>query len=190
MDSYWSSTYSDCEPISYRLRDQYRNRWIRFHTLPNSKRYADNEAEYRIILDRHNAILSELAISNDQLVFASTGYSETPQPTRDEYPQLNAFDKDAKCWRTISKHELDNDTSPNYWHLYMSNWFWTPGVFDSIFRLVADNVIANTMILSTSNHWIYHPYDGGADVVLPSSAERAKLKRKFNSWLSTRSDGL
>ena len=35
-------------------------RWVRFHSLPGSKRYAENEAEYACVLSRHNVVIGEL----------------------------------------------------------------------------------------------------------------------------------
>ena len=35
-------------------------RWVRFHSLPGSKRYADDEEEYAELMCRHLAVLAEL----------------------------------------------------------------------------------------------------------------------------------
>ena len=186
---YWFSQYPESEPIPYQLRDKCHSRWVRFHSLPQSKRYAENESEYQVILDRHNIVLKTLAQPGETLTFSSTGYSETETAVRD--PQLDELDPSAVHWHTMAKHELDNDPEyPNYWHLYAAQYQWSPGVFDPLLRLVADDVIANIMILSTTGGWIYHPYDGGADVILATTAERDGLKAQFSSWLSSRSDGL
>lgn len=39
-------------------------------------------------------------------------------------------------------------------------------------------------------HWAEAPYDGGADVILPTRAERDALARRHRRWRSTRRDGL
>ena len=189
IDAYWRSTYPECEPISYWLRGIYADRWVRFHSLPGSKRYAETDGEYSTICERHNAVLSELALPNEELVFVSTGYSGTPTPVR-KSSALDVFDSSPQCWRTIPKHQLDHDDHLNYWHLFMSTSHWKVGIFDPILRLIADEVVANTMILSTTNHWIYHAYDGGTDVILKTSFVRDQLKRKFKPWLSSRCDGM
>jgi len=109
-------------PIAYRLRDACEDRWVRFHSLPESKRYAKDESEYRIIIERHYSMLAELAEPNEELVFISTGYSGTSYPIRDD-SNLNELDPTAQCWRTLAKHELEDDEDyPNYWHLLMSAW--------------------------------------------------------------------
>lgn len=38
--------------------------------------------------------------------------------------------------------------------------------------------------------WLYHPYDGGVDVILPTPAERDTLKERHQTWLSTHPSGL
>lgn len=190
IHNYWVSQYPETEPIPYLLRDVYRSRWVRFHSLPESKRYAESDSEHRTILDRHNQILQALATPNETLAFTSTGYSETATAVRD-HPNLNELDPSAEHWHTIAKHEIDSDFDyPSYWHIFMAKYNWVPSVFDSILRLVADDVVANTMILSTENHWVYHPYDGGADVILNTADRRDELKAQFASWLSSSSDGL
>ena len=186
---YWSSQYPECDPIPYVLRDMYQSRWVRFHSLPQSKRYAENDSEYQTILDRHNQVLQSLALPNELLTFTSTGYSETETAVR--APQLAELDPSAEHWHTIAKHEINNDPEfPKFWHSFAAPYRWTPRVFDSLLLLVADDIVANTMILSTTGHWVYHPYDGGADVILHTTAKRDRLKAQFSSWLSTRSNGL
>lgn len=187
--AYWCNTYPTCAPVGYWLRNAYRDRWVRFHSLPESKRYPETESEYQIVLHRHSSVLSELASSNEQLVFLSTGYSETPEPIRDDL-RLEAIDPDAQHWETVAMHELEGEEYPNYWHMYMSVWPWAFRVFDPVLRLVADNVVANTMIVSMKNQWVYHPYDGGADVVLRDPETRNGLKKQFELWLSKHPEGL
>ncbi len=38
--------------------------------------------------------------------------------------------------------------------------------------------------------WLYHPYDGGADVIARSSLERDGLAARYGSWLSDHPQGL
>jgi hypothetical protein len=52
------------------------------------------------------------------------------------------------------------------------------------------DVIANVMITDVTLRWLYHPYDGGMDVILPTTAERNSLRRRHSEWLSTHPTGL
>lgn len=50
----WQRRWADCPPVAHQLRGPYREVWVRFHSLPESKRYAQDDHEYAIVLDRYN----------------------------------------------------------------------------------------------------------------------------------------
>jgi hypothetical protein len=193
FDQAWKRAFSDAPQFADRLRYGFPDRWVRFHSLPESKRYAESEPEYLIILSRHNKILDELA-KGQRVILVTTGYSgdEEPKgaPERNEQ-DLSELDPRSQYWCSLALHELDDDPEfPNYWNLYISEWEWAPGVFNPILRLVADDAIKNVMIVSTDCSWLYHPYDGGADVVLSSTEMRDSLRERHNDWLSNHPTGL
>jgi hypothetical protein len=161
---------------------------VRFHSLPESKRYPENEVEYETVLNRHNSILGELAGSERKVVLLTTGYSKTEEPVRQ--PELWALDPDAKPWRCVPMHELERDVIPNYWHVFASLWDWQPGLFNPLVRVIADDVVRNVMVVAFDCRWLLHPYDGGMDVILESPATRNSLRSSHREWLSARSDGL
>lgn len=63
-------------------------------------------------------------------------------------------------------------------------------MFDSIVRLIVDELITNVMIVEPDCRWLLHPYDGGMDVIAESPSARDKLKAAHSDWLSARTDGL
>jgi hypothetical protein len=185
----WNRRFPHSKPVAHHLPVTFPDRWVRFHSLPGSKRYPENEAEYAIVLERHNRILGELAQKDETAALLTTGYSETPEPIR-SYDQWMKLDPLAVPWCTVAMHETDdNFPEPNFWHVFVSKWVWKPGVFDPLVRLVADDVIANVMIVAADCRWLLHPYDGGMDVILESSAVRDRLKGRYPEWLSPRADG-
>ena len=166
------------------------NRWVRFHSLSGSKRYAENDDEYVTVLDRHNRILGELAQHGERVTLITTGYSETAVPIR-SYFDLTGLDPDAIPWRSVAMHQCDdNFCDTSFWHVFTSQQRWTPGVFDNIVRRVADDVLANVMFAASNWSWVIHTYDGGMDVFLDSSSARDTLKASYSGWLSDRTDGL
>lgn len=183
LTCYWMSTYGNTTPI--RLRDKFNDRWVRFHSLPDSKRYADSEAEYLILLKRYNSILAALAENRESLLLLTAGYSETSMPVRED-PHLAAFDPRANHWWSIAP---DDDASC-YRHLFVSEWTWEPNIFDPLLRLVADDTVSDVHLVNLSSNWVLHPYDGGTDVILASINERDRLSQKFCPWLSQHEDGL
>ena len=189
FNSYWDSHYPECEPIPYWLREIYSERWFRIHALPESKRYPDNELEYETILVRHNALLGELARPDEELIFVSATYSETPEYVLGSVA-LSAEDRGG-WWRTVPVHELENDfENPNYWHFFANPKPWQPRTLDPLLRPIADNSIANCLLVSHESHWIYHPYDGGADIIVQCQSHRDQLQQKFSGWLSSHPDGV
>jgi hypothetical protein len=47
----WRQHWPDCPPVGHKLREPYRDLWVRFHSLPESKRYAEDESEYAVVLE-------------------------------------------------------------------------------------------------------------------------------------------
>lgn len=56
--------------------------------------------------------------------------------------------------------------------------------------VVADDELGNVIISPMDLRWFYHPYDGGADVILPSTADRDRLRDRHRDWLSSQPSGL
>jgi hypothetical protein len=184
LDNFWHQHFPETWPIAYELKRVYPDRWVRFHSLPKSKRYAETPEEQAIILERHNTVIDNLNISrsNLYLITSQWGDSATPDNDRDE---LNILDPNAIGWKSLPLHELRKDDYQVFLHLSVSKWEWLTGIFDSILPLVADDKIANVMIVNVVEQWVYHPYDGGADVILKSTIERDKVKQKYFAWLSS-----
>lgn len=190
LDAFWSRAIGAAPPIPYCLRDLCPSRWVRVHSLPHARRYAASPADADEILRRHNAVLDHLARRAPRVFLVTTAYSED-RAVAQRASQLGALDPSAQPWRVLPMHELVDDCDvPNYWHLFASEWIWQPGIFDALLGLVADDVVANVMLLLDGAAGIYHPYDGGADVVLSNTAARDELKTLYAGWLSARRDGL
>ena len=160
----WRRRFSNCEPIAHRLRDAFPDRWVRFHSLPGSKRYPEDGGEYAVVLHRHNRILGDLAFPGQSVAPLSTGYSCSPESVRLQN-DLQRLDPGASPWRTVPMRDPGEEaTDPNFWHIFASVWGWRVGLFDPIIRLVADDALANVMIVDRDCRWLLHPYDAGMDV--------------------------
>ena len=60
FQNFWESNYGNTPPLGHILREVFGDKWFRIHSLPNSKRYADNADEMQIILNRQNTIINDL----------------------------------------------------------------------------------------------------------------------------------
>ncbi len=189
FNEYWKQHYPECPPIAHYLKFAYKDRWFRIHTLPESKRYAKTEQEYEEILHRHNTLLNDLVGDNGHFVLIMVGYSDTPEPVRPE-KELDHLMSSNKELITIGIHEMEGEDEPNYWHLYFNERKWTEHSVDDVLKMVADDEIANVLFVGTKNRCLYHPYDGGADIILESGKLRDMMKEKYSAWLSKHPEGL
>ncbi|GAA0248332.1 hypothetical protein GCM10009539_37030 [Cryptosporangium japonicum] len=183
----WDEQWPEYPKVSYELR-AIPDRWVRFHALPGSKRYPESEAEYAVVLARHNAILSSLIATRTVLVVAA-GYSATASPHASLRPEgVDHLLLEAVHWSSVL---IDAEPGSESWmHLYVSEILDAPHALSPLLRLVADHEIANVLIADPSLNWLYHPYDGGMDVLLPSTAKRDALRGQHRSWLSSHPSGL
>jgi hypothetical protein len=181
----WEENWPDCSKVPYEL-PAVQDRWIRLHTLPESKRYAETPDEYEIILARHNTVLAEL-VTGPEILLVTTDYSSLQEPKPIRSPQMSAAQPGGAHWVSIC---TDDELGSESWlHLYVSRMQWSVACLDPVLRQVADDEMANVVVMSTDLRWLYHPYDGGVDVLLPSTRERDALKARHCEWLSTHPGG-
>lgn len=180
----WQRWFPNCEPLAHHLTVVFPERWVRFHGLPGSKRYPENEAEYATLLERHNRVLGELARLGETVALLTTDWSATAEPTRSQR-ELSELDPLARPWRTVAMHQQpDNFPDPVFWHVFASTRRWFPGALDPLVRLTADDVLCNLMIVALDGRWLMHPYDGGMDVLVESRAARDRLAERYSEWLA------
>ena len=185
LNNFWKQFIGVSDPIAHNLKHDYQDRWVRFHALPESKRYPENECEYQVIFSRHNAVLKDLGNLPLLLFVILPEYSESRQPNAPDIELVKLFPK-TQHWRTIEAYE---DCDDLYLHLHVAQVQFNGCELNDLFRLVADDETGNILIVSTNNPLIFHPYDGGADVILTNSNERDSLKQKYANWLSEHPDG-
>lgn len=173
----WDEKWPGCSKLPYEIRRE-RDRWARFHALPGSKRYPGTAVEYEIVLHRHNTVLTELAAGSSEVLVMTAGYSQSHLPERSA--ATTAVHPGAWHWTSVPIHGSDQ-----HLHLYVSRVRWTPGLVDPLLRLVADDAIADVLVTDAGLAWLYHPYDGGMDVVTSSPADRDALRERHRDWLPT-----
>lgn len=183
---FWEREFDSFPPEAHNLKHEFKDRWVRFHALPESKRYPENEQEYLEVFRRQNAVLQELVGKSNVLVVLPE-YSESKEPTKPE-SELTAIFPTTEPWCSLKQHEEDDDYEI-YWHLHVCEINFTGSELNSLFRLVANDEAGNIMIINLSKGVVFHPYDGGADIVLASKKQIDQLKEKYNEWLSPHPEG-
>jgi hypothetical protein len=185
---YWSDNYPDADPIGYELKWVYEDRWFRIHSLPESKRYADNENEYSIILDRQNSLISDIFGDNQDFIILIGLY--TDDLTTENYEDLDYINQYTKV-DTLDLHKLRPEQYEDeiYYDIFIRTAKWKKHSQDKIMRKIADDEI-RAIFINPGAEIIICPYDGGVDIILKDAETRDQLKRKYTDWLSNREDGL
>ncbi|MGV9648903.1 DUF3885 domain-containing protein [Streptomyces sp. NPDC003554] len=177
----WQQRWPDCLPVGYKLRDPYRDVWVRFHSLPESKRYAVDESEYAVVLERYNTVLDELFAGTE--VYVVTPFWATE-------PEVPLLEPDAGYWQSLLVEDDPEPEFRTYCHLFAAQLPWQHGCIDKLLRDTAHDKVAGVLVTDSLMQRIYHPYDGGADVFLTTPEERDRMRDRHTDWLSSHPSGL
>lgn len=179
----WDRRWPQCRPEAHTFRFAVPDRWVRFHSLPRSKRYPDSLSDYQTLLERHNTVLTELR-AKDVYVF-TVAYKPNDLFSGKE-PIHTGLHPRAVHWRRVA-----DESEPEYYHdVYVSRHRYVSGNLDTLLRAVADDRASGVFFAGQHLEWLYHPYDGGADIILPTTTERNTLKANHRDWLSKHPHGL
>lgn len=189
---FWSATYPESPPVSHFFRRRYPERWLRIHSLPESKRYAENDAEWQILLHRQRTVLTDLLGSESKVNFLTSyccyGVDDVQEFLREESVfsgfQLVPLAK-------IDLHALEPETEePGVfrWPLLGELSLGEPTT-ERLLRAIARCEEA-AFFIGRHSRVLVAPYDGGVDIILPDTATRDFYHQKYRAWLSDRADGL
>ena len=173
-----------------KVADFRESHWVRFHNLPQSKRWPSNEQEFAEVLRRQNALLAELD-PGKSIVIITAEWSNTPSPAGQESSKRSQLAPDARYWQTFLENPEEQDEKfHSYRHVYVSRHTWTSGAVDELLLAVADEQLGGVLITTENLEWFFCPYDGGVDVFLHNKPARDALKERHKDWLSDTASGL
>jgi hypothetical protein len=121
----WAARWPHCRPISYELRSCASERWVRFHSLLDSKRYPDDEREWAEILHRHHVVLNELIDETnavDGLVVITAAWSDSPDVVERHSDLVDAL-PDAERWTSVLLERDDDgfEGEESWTHLFLTH---------------------------------------------------------------------
>ena len=192
INAAWHSRWPECAPIGHELRLTAAQTWVRFHSLPKSKRYAEDQAEYAEVLHRHLTLLSELSSSTPtaggDLYVLTAAWSGSADPAQRDSDLIAAF-PEAHYWHSVAT-DLSDPDDPVWTHFYLGATTHDAEELRSLLLLVADWGTAGVIVFPASTDWLYHPYDGGGDVIAPDLSTRDLLRARHAEWLPRNPMGL
>ncbi|NRQ41656.1 hypothetical protein HRH59_03610 [Rheinheimera sp. YQF-2] len=179
IDKFWKEYLHDFEPLAHELKLAFKDRWVRFHSLPESKRYPESELEYKEIFSRYDTVLLELGGTSSRMFVVLPEYSENNTALHPA-DGLRSLFPHSEYWRTIDKLE----ECGVYWHLHVTEIQIPNEKLNALFRLVANDEVRNILVVLPEVRSVFHPYDGGADIIASSEEAKEELKNKYKAWLS------
>lgn len=183
----WRQSWPDCPPLGHLFRQRMSDRWVRFHGLPSGRRCPTSASEYAEVLHRYNtvlvALLGESTPAPTYLITVEYGEEDLAAGSEPVHVGLHP---DAVAWMRVAD-PADPDLR---YGLYVSRMEFVPGDLDGLFRYVAEDRTTDVVVTDESLCRLFHPYDGGMDVIASSTAQRDRLAARFASWRSERPDGL
>ena len=188
FNKYWDLNYPESNPIGHELKGVYPDKWLRIHSLPESKRYAESENEYQIILNRQNKLISELIGEDSEVIIVSGQYEM--KLTDEISSELSEYGKFEKC-RTIELHKIYPEEYEDdfFYGFYFRTDIWKRNSQNKLLKNIADDEF-RAMFVCPKRNYIIAPYDGGMDIIVDSEEKRNELKVKYKDWLSQREDGM
>lgn len=193
FQSQWDQFYPNNLPISHLLKHYFPQSWLRIHSLPESKRYADTPAEYELLLDRHNEIITD-CFGDDASIFIVSGHYFTFSRNIKAYDPAfilpYKFNLEQKInLKQLNPEDYDDDEEDSFFRPYSIATTWQSNQHNDLLKKIADDEVRAFMI-SFEQNIIVAPYDGGIDFIIFNEAKRNALRDKYKDWLSPREDGL
>lgn len=192
FNKYWYLNYPESVPIAYLFKYKYTDRWFRIHSLPNSKRYADNNTELELLLSRQNEIITDLFGIKTPILIVVGDYNFRGKRTAHITMKEEVF-KPYSFTRVenINLYEVDAEeyTEDEIYRPAFAQSVWMPKFHDTLLKEIAnDNTRA--FFISFDKSIIVAPYDGGVDFIVKNSWTKENYRNKYSDWLSDREDGL
>jgi hypothetical protein len=163
-------------------------RWVRFHSLPDAKRYAEDDAERRELLRRQSA-LGDFALGRDAdcVVFTHCFRIDNEPSGRLEMDVAGLPSLDfARRWTVPCPEEPDLDL---VCAAAGETVRWDPEQLAAAMGTAAVDA-SRWLLLSLRTRQVFAPYDGGVDLFLASPERVRKAKACFGGWLSPHPSGL
>jgi hypothetical protein len=170
---FWAENYPESQPINYLLGIHLQDNWLRIHSLPESKRYANTKEEWDILLSRQNTVIDDLI----------------PQGS-DIHVVINWIDPDHFLFRMFNFNDIGIFTTDDGETIFQSYSFettWETNGLNPLLIEIADDQIRAFII---GKDCLISPYDGGMDIYYKDVQAKYLYKEKYKNWLSKRWDGM
>lgn len=186
--AWWKSEVAAIAPVGHALRSCFAENWSRFHSLPEAKRYAESEDEYREVLARHSEVADAIFQRGEPIYVYRSRLHETRKRGRLKHQVADRQLREAIVALPANPGAVAHDNDDHYLVRALVT-HWRPDFFEELVVLIADEKESGVALVSPATRNTYCPYDGGIDI-FSFTIQRLDLQVKFSDWLSKRADKL
>ena len=181
LSEQWERTWPDTPPVGGNFKWSHPTRWVRFHSLPESMRYADHPDEHAEALHRHRTVLADLLAGSpvESLIVVARDWDADDICSGWSRRHLRG----AWPWRIL---ELPDEDVRQY--VWVTTGLSSPDL--NVLLAAAADDQTRFFLAPRDLAWIYNPYDNGADIIASTSADRDALRDRHQAWLSPHPQGL
>lgn len=181
FESWFRERFEATPPLGYCLREAHHERWLRLHSLPESKRYAEDDSERAEVRSRAWAAASEVLPTGSAVWVVSCLFGREPL-------QLRLPKAPSLLFERAGRYEHESLEEPCV--AYAAQTTWPHGDFDQLVDAIAEDAERAVWFSSVSGE-AFAPYDGGIDLIVETPQRADALRRVFPpDWFSRRPDGL
>jgi hypothetical protein len=166
------------------LKTDLPERWLRIHTLPGSKRYADSDAEAAEIAQRQVASAQALFEDDAPVWLVTWRYGSLSGAMNDVAPLGEKMGLPLVEACALAVDEEDQTIA-----VLVAALRWSPSSSAPLRRAIANDE-ERAMWVHARTAEVFAPYDGGVDLIFSSVERRDQHRSRFSAWLSSRPDGL
>ncbi|MCP3104536.1 hypothetical protein LZ198_37305 [Myxococcus sp. K15C18031901] len=177
FERWFRNHFGTTAPVGYCLRADHHERWVRLHSLPESKRYAEDASERAEVRRRAWAAASEVLPTGSPVWLVVPTF----EPEHQGLQSLSLAFEDAGRY----EHELFEEPL----EARVARTTWPHTGFDQLIDEVAADALRAVWFSMTSGE-VFAPYDGGIDLIVESARRAGTLRKVFPpDWFSKRTDG-
>lgn len=174
---FWGEHFRGCDPIAHRLRVQLKDKWVRFHSMPESKRYPDSNEDLRGAIERMLVLADQVLGAGSQCWMVANPYIKAPALQPNVIDEFSLY----PCLEWVDTEEvLDGESLVSHAGVQI----WTKDRFVSLLKRIAIGECEQIMWVSQQHYSVFAPYDGGVDLILPDEKTSTSIALKYSNWLS------
>jgi len=184
---YWRTHFPGAAPVGWALRESFPDRWVRFHSLPGSRRYPEGKKDRAIVVERACALAKALLGEDGPYYLLANVYAPddalpfavTPDWTYHTAQLTQAF----SC-----PEDAEDDASIIV--VFTGQTETLDRHFERAVLGIAEDRSARCVWVSPNKPVVFAPYDGGFDLITAKPQQATALKQSFKRWTSKHPEGL